>query len=364
MTKLSDNKPVIDVFIPKYLDGDMRQAAEDFVAWLRENELYPVWSSAHTWKASHKGDIICIVQVPCTGYRDTWRVSLQLRHADRYKDIIAGEGLRDIILGNIACCVYADGQPGIGCSRGRPCAGGEDRTVLGEVIKGVCMRTNRDVKIIDPGETEIAAIKRLIGLERSARDEGSEPIQAPAQSCGRSDEPSVDLRVDRDLVDFMRTKPKLEAGVAKSLEGEKLQNILDFSAWLRANKFAPAYADWNYYKINIRGHTVCGIKLGCGGFEPGRWLKNHWRLSFWYRIYNEDNQLLSDREKEIIWSNVKSCNDCGGACRPGHRCDYCGREFERVCGMGVEFWNPGVEEMECAKKLLLSKREYDVRAAR
>ena len=160
-------------------------------------------------------------------------------------------------------------------------------------------------------------------------------------------------------VEFMSAKPKLEDGAAESITGERLERLLKFATWLRANRFSPAWASWNTYKINIKGQMVCNIALGCGGVDQ-KWLTDRWRLSFYHRVFNEDNQLLADAEKEIIWSNVKPCNDCGGGCCPGYRTTICGRELDGVCG-GVEFWNPGEAEIGVAKKLLLMKREYEGR---
>jgi len=150
-----------------------------------------------------------------------------------------------------------------------------------------------------------------------------------------------------------------EDGIAKPLEGDNLRNALDFAAWLRANKFTPSWASWNCYKVNINGKCVCGIHLGCGEVIPDMWLTNYWHLGLGHRLFNHDNTSLSDREKEIVWSNLKICNGCGAGCWPGHPRTYFGKKFERVCGAGVEFWNPGAEEMEVAKKLFLMKREYD-----
>ena len=267
--------------------------------------------------------------------------------------------MRDIIFNGFARCIYADGQFGFGCQRGRTCAGGCDKIILDEPVKGYCIRNNDSFRVVDPTDADIIHIKRLIKLEQNARDAGVKPISSAAVYTFGS-EPYIDLQTDHALTDFMNTKPSLEVGVAESMTGEKLNNVLGFTAWLRANKFAPAYANWNFYKINIKGQTVCNVKLGFGTVEK-KWYTNQWRLAFSDRIFNNDNLSLTDSEKNIIWSNVKLCNDCGCSCRPGGSRTYCGKDFNGVCGGSVQFWNPGVEEMECAKKLLLAKRDYEAR---
>ena len=91
MARLSDNKPVIDEQIPMHLDGDMQKFVQSFVAWLRDNGMNLIWSSAYTWKAGYKGETICSVQMPLHGFKNTWLVSPHLFRMDAYKAVIETE---------------------------------------------------------------------------------------------------------------------------------------------------------------------------------------------------------------------------------------------------------------------------------
>ena len=133
------SKPVIEDLISEYLDGDMRKNALDFVAWLRANKLNPVCSGGKTFKTGYKGDVICTVKLfqPWVASTNMWAVNLYLHHADKYKETIESEGLQNIFFDDIIYCVHDSGGAGTGCDPKKPCAGGENRTILGKVIAGI-----------------------------------------------------------------------------------------------------------------------------------------------------------------------------------------------------------------------------------
>jgi len=70
---------------------------------------------------------------------------------------------------------------------------------------------------------------------------------------------------------------------------------------------------------------------------------------------------IDERTKEIAWSNVVKCGNCGGTrngvhCNPGKTEVIFEKEFTNVCNgtdsLAMRFVNPDAEALECAKKWL------------
>ena len=57
-----------------------------------------------------------------------------------------------------------------------------------------------------------------------------------------------------------KTKPKIEEIAADYLAGDKLNNVLDFVAWLRANKMTPTFGSKSSLGISYTTR-VCYLKL-------------------------------------------------------------------------------------------------------
>jgi len=341
-------KAEIEDVIPEYLEGETKQNALEFVAWLRANKMKPVWASANIWKATYKGGAICAVQLPISvysAYKNSWIVSPHLDHMDEYETEIAGEGLRDTVLGCIVYCDHAGGRPGHGCSPNRPCAGGDAKTLLGGEIGGICHAGCNAAfaftRICDPGPAAVGDIKKLLKMEQKARDEKKRPKEA-------ADKTGVQipcLPPDKAILDYLYTRPKIEEAAKKIFDGEKLENLLDFAAWLYENKTPPVCVHWCRWRVA----PVCDINVG---YEDGCW---NWNINFNAWMFQEDDVSVGGRTKEVAWAHVRHCKYCGG-CSPGARIAVFGKVFERACHQSLMFWNPGTSELECAKKLVLAAR--------
>jgi hypothetical protein len=341
------SKPVIEDVIPEYLEGDMKEAAQNFVAWLRANKMQPVWASANIWKASYKGGAICAVQRPISvysQYKSSWVISPHLNYINKYEEEVVNEGLQDTFWDCIVYCDHSGDRSGKGCSPNKPCAGGKSIMRLGKEISGVCSSgcnaAYAFTRICDPGETAINDIKRLLLMEQKAREEKSSE-----EVLGQDDLKIPWSPVDKFIFDYLITRPKIEDAAGKILEGEKLQNLLDFAAWLRSNEMPPIWVHWCRWRIK----PICDIDVSYGA---GIW---HWNINFNPWIFYEDDLPLDERSKKIAWAHVRLCKNCGG-CGPGGRLMLLGKEFERVCHQTLTFWNPGTEEIECMKQLILTKR--------
>ena len=171
------DKPIPEDIILKCCDGEKKENALSFIVWLRENKLSPRFSrsSPNSWEADYKGKSICILSLRGAGMvQGDWRIRLNLAHMEAYSETIMNEGLQEIIWNSVGYCLYSERSPYFGmakapgCSPNKPCRLGETRTVLGKEIKFCC---HGGAGFISPAETTLNGIKKLLELEKQARDE-------------------------------------------------------------------------------------------------------------------------------------------------------------------------------------------------
>ena len=135
-----------------------------------------------------------------------------------------------------------------------------------------------------------------------------------------------------------KNRPKLEDVLNDYLEGDNLQNALNFTAWLRANKMAPQYISgyltgdmgmsWSvtYGKKENKANRVCHIKL----------YNNSWHIcpsGDYYDDFKNNVEL-----EQLITSNLNPCTGietrCSHMCNSGmgHTMTFFGKEFNKLCG--------------------------------
>lgn len=174
------DKPLIEDIIPVHLDGDVRNRAVGFVAYMRENKMKPVWASMYTWKCVYKGKGICSIRIAISGERGysgppTWVISPNIEHISMYEESILSEGLQNIIWDNLGYCkrcYLCDGSSQKLKAAGLPPVHVGDCVVLGKEIKGLCLG-RPCVGVFNPDEAAVNGIKRLLELEKKARDDES-----------------------------------------------------------------------------------------------------------------------------------------------------------------------------------------------
>lgn len=143
----------------------------------------------------------------------------------------------------------------------------------------------------------------------------------------------------------IKIKPKIEEIASEYLDGGALNNVLDFVAWLRANKMTPTYGSKS--KIGISYTTrVCYIKLFHGS---------------WYiwpagkkGVYANDF-LNCEELKDIVCASLAKCTSCGHQCNSGLGFikNVCGKEFENICGCcPVRFCNPDSNSLKFIKEVI------------
>ena len=176
-----NTKPMIEDVMPNYLDGDMLTSALEFIAYLRENKMKPLWQGLNTWGAKEKGIVLYSIMLQVgkgyygrVGDLPSWGITLNPVHMNTYEERIVHEGLQNFILDNVVYCVHSgrSDSSGEGCNPNKRCAGGRDRTVLGKEIKALCGCRSL-TWVWDPDEAAIVRMKKLLKLEQKARAEHS-----------------------------------------------------------------------------------------------------------------------------------------------------------------------------------------------
>ncbi|MCL2816453.1 MAG: hypothetical protein FWD23_17800 [Oscillospiraceae bacterium] len=176
-------KPLIEDLIPEHIDGDMKENALEFVAWLRANKMKPAWTLTNQWKAVCRGRNICRIGL-CSGHSAEkgrkWVVTAYLEHLQGYEGTVIDENLQRFLWENVFYCVqkpkdsppaeefrnYALTYP---CNLWG-CAPGKTITVCGKELTNICRNGNRQYFWFhDPDDAAVGAIKRLLELEQKAR---------------------------------------------------------------------------------------------------------------------------------------------------------------------------------------------------
>ena len=182
--KQQKTKPKIEDLIPLYITKEKQQAALDFAAWLRYNKMSPGFSGVtDTWKASCKGNNICKIYI--NQAKSIFGIDLYLNHIEKYKETVIKADLQNFVLDNILYCVQASklekpddslpmkyyGSSSYPCYWNSRGCGGKTMTILGKEIFNKCNGGNSQYyHFADPNEAEINAIKKLIELEKEARN--------------------------------------------------------------------------------------------------------------------------------------------------------------------------------------------------
>jgi len=309
-----------------------KEAVQDMLSFLGENKMRPVEASYQTWRANHKGEI-CVVQLSFPGEGACWTVAVRLNHIHEYMDTVEGEELDTVILDNIVYCVFGKNQPGTGCNPSKPCILGESRKVLGKEIDGICVSsTDKFTRIWNPSEEAIRKIKRLLKLEQAARNEHT---FSPAPKT-----PKEPKQVDPRL--------KIE-DAARFMQGERLQNLLEFASWLKESKLSPTWvrttvsSQSKIWKVK----NICSIKVKYDGPNKGAWV-----IEFGI----DDNDLALPKDiADMVRSYANTCKDCEGCCLPKPVSKVCGIEIARLCCFPLEFWNPAAETLYKIKQLITAK---------
>jgi len=177
----------------------------------------------------------------------------------------------------------------------------------------------------------------------------------------------------------MVEKPKLEELIPRCLDGDMKETALNFVAYMRENKMAPAHRPSLRYKCSFKVSGICTISLPREFGNPNPYSDNEFAQPWmtdadmkksWVVIpqldhFSEYENEITEEIKQIIWDekNMYVCNGCWksnvnfpaprDSCGPRPPRAILGKEFINLCGRAF-FWffNPSEAEISCIKTLL------------
>jgi hypothetical protein len=153
-------KPNIEDVIGNFLESDALKNALDFIAYLRENNMNPRWSSANSWKVTGKGKPICKINLG--GAKGPWHNHMNLGDWQIYDLENMGREYMD----EFSSCdetkefIWANIKPCNKCS----CCGPRSWTYIGKQFDNCCTFTikNPDKKGLEFAKKLVEANKRFI----------------------------------------------------------------------------------------------------------------------------------------------------------------------------------------------------------
>ena len=145
-----------------------------------------------------------------------------------------------------------------------------------------------------------------------------------------------------------KVKTKIEEIAASFLDGEKLENFLEFNESLKQKNLSKSatstgkngYQGW---AVRYRGYMICHFRA----------YKDYWFISYFKSVdINKCEALVSYELKEFILENIVSplCQGCKGH---DNRI-ILGKKHEKVCGCHLlHLKNASGKALEYAKELVL-----------
>ena len=143
-------------------------------------------------------------------------------------------------------------------------------------------------------------------------------------------------------------KPKIEDIASEYLDGDDLNNVLDFVKWLRAGKMTPTFGSKSKTGISYTTRVLF-VKLFYGYWYI--WISGKAKKG----RYIEDF-LACEELKEIVSESLPQCpGNCGHMCNNGlgFIVTVCGKKYERICGTcTVRFRSPNDEAISIIKNVI------------
>ena len=147
-------KPQIEDIAGEVLSGDALKNALDFVAYLRENKLNPIWSATNVWKVSSKTFNVCFIR---------------LHGAAPYHGLAEGEWNISPFIGEYEASLLSDENKEIAWANKKDCPScGQCAlkldTVFGKKYDYVCEGA---IRFRNPDTDAIECAKRIVELRRN-----------------------------------------------------------------------------------------------------------------------------------------------------------------------------------------------------
>ncbi|MDR2547048.1 MAG: hypothetical protein LBC96_05980 [Lachnospiraceae bacterium] len=152
-------KPKIEDVINDALFGDALKNALDFVLYLRENKMNPVWSATNAWKVSYKTYTVCFIRLH--GSADYHNLEVGSWHIIPF----IGEYEADSLSNDFKEIAWANKKTCGGCGK---CAL-ELIAIFGRKFDYAC---EGSIRFINPDANEVECAKKLVELRRCEIKEG------------------------------------------------------------------------------------------------------------------------------------------------------------------------------------------------
>ena len=147
-------KPRVEDVILDLVKEKHRQAALDFIGYIRSNKMTPAWASTNSWKCSYKGKGVVYVKINCDG---DWWLQLFSQYDMYLNELVSDETVE----------IRAYVKEHIG--NYDPCGGcmpGVSRKSVNKEFKNLCACNSIQMSNPDGNLCEFA--KKLIALRRDA----------------------------------------------------------------------------------------------------------------------------------------------------------------------------------------------------
>ena len=150
-----------------------------------------------------------------------------------------------------------------------------------------------------------------------------------------------------------KIKPKIEEIASDYLNGNDLDNLLGFVAWMRANRMTPTFANKSKEGVNYTSR-VCYLKLRHDSWYIWPAGKKDGYLHEYVHGF-----LTCEELKELVSASLAPCmKDCSHQCNAGlgFTVTVCGKDYENICCCcPVRFHNPNEETLKEIKNIIEGK---------
>ena len=151
-----------------------------------------------------------------------------------------------------------------------------------------------------------------------------------------------------------KIKPKIEDIASDYLDGDKLTNLLNFVAWLRANKMTPTFGSKS--KIGASYTTrVLYVKLS----------QESWYIWIAGKSSGCTDDFFNCEElNHYVASSLAPCKGCGHQCNSGKGFikTVCGKDYDNICGCcPVRFHNPNADNLRIIMDVISKRNRSKVK---
>ena len=156
-------KPRIEDVILDAVKEEYREAALDFVGFIRVNKMTPSWASQNSWKVSYKGQVLCYIRTAGTAHYHglddgSWHINFAV-YSDYVYDVPISDEAVEAIAGKARYCKN--------CYN---CAPANNLTINGKEFNNVC---HQWLIIKNPDALELDCMKKLVAAIRQSISGGA-----------------------------------------------------------------------------------------------------------------------------------------------------------------------------------------------